>query len=140
MKTKAKSQPKTTATTTPEPNKVLGDDQIKSIIEDANSRKITGPKAIEDLINVCRSLRIQGQDARLKLGEGYHLLKGECEPYEKSPDTGLTYNKSVAKTGLPRPTAERYRLMFETKQEYGVPGDTFLMLSAEGLNLADLKA
>jgi len=82
----------------------------------------------------------QGQDARLKLGEGYHLLKGECEPYEKSPDTGLTYNKSVAKTGLPRPTAERYRLMFETKQEYGVPGDTFLMLSAEGLNLADLKA
>ena len=46
----------------------------------------------------------------------------------------------MAQTGVPRPTAEHFRQMYETQQEFSVPGDTFLVLCGEGVNLADLKA
>jgi len=139
MKSETKPQPNEAATTTAEPNEMLGDDHINRIIEDANSRTITGPETIENLVKAGRSLRMQGQDNRLKRGEVFHLLRHECEPYEKSPKSGLTYNQSLARMGEPRGTSEHLRKMFEVKVEYAVPADTFLLLSADGMNLADLK-
>jgi hypothetical protein len=109
------------------------------IVAEVNSGTTHGKPAIENLIHAGRSLRAQGQDNRLKLGEVFHLLRNECEPYETSPKTGLTYRQSVARTGAARSTAERLRKMFETKEEYAVPADAFLRLCEEGVNLADMK-
>jgi hypothetical protein len=135
MKNEAKSHPKKAVTTTAETTETVGDQQI---IDDVNTGRTKGEQAIETLISLIRSRRIQGQDDRLKDGELFHLLRKTCDPYKKA-ETGLTYTQSVAKTGVPRPTAEHLRQMYETQQAYTVPGDTFLMLCGEGVNLADIK-
>lgn len=135
-KSRANNEP---ATTTAGPNQILSGEEVDKILDDTNQRKLIGKEAIENLIKAGRSLRIQGQDNRLKLGRVAHLTRNECEPYEKSPQTGLTYNKSVAKMGISRGTMEHYRDMYEIQTELGVSGDTFLLLSGEGVNLADIK-
>jgi hypothetical protein len=135
MNDKSKSQPKKAATTTAELNETIGDQQI---IDDVSAGRTKGEQAITNLINLIRSRWTKRQDDRLKDGELFHLLRNACDPY-KEAETGLTYTQSVAKTGVPRATAEHLRQMFETQQEYVVPGDTFLMLCGEGVNLADIK-
>ena len=137
-KEETKSQMKKTAAATAEPTETLGDEQISRVIDDVNAGRMEGAQAIGNLINVIRSRRIQRQDDRLKDGELFHLLRKTCDPYKKA-ETGLTYTQSVAKTGVSRGRAEHLRQMYETQQEYAVPGDTFLMLCGEGVNLAAIK-
>lgn len=99
-----------------------------------------GNQAITDIVNNARSLWASGQDNRLKLGEKFSQLYHAVERYKKSAKTRLTYAGAVTKTGVPRGTAERYREMWEVKNEYSIPADAFLVLCEEGSNLATVKA
>jgi hypothetical protein len=101
---------------------------------------VIGDETITTLVNDARSLWQSGQDNRLKLGEKFSQLYHAVERYKKSTKTGLTYNGTVEKTTVPRSTAERLREMWETKEEYSIPADTFLLLCEEGANLAAIKA
>jgi hypothetical protein len=104
------------------------------------AEEIIGNETITNLVNDTRSLWQSGLDNRLKLGEKFSQLYHAVERYKKSTKTGLTYAGAVAKTTVPRGTAERLREMWETKEECSVPADTFLVLCEEGANLAAIKA
>lgn len=99
-----------------------------------------GNEVISNIVNDARSLWKSGQNDRLKLGEKFSQLYHEVDRYTKSTKTGLTYAAAVAKTGVPRGTAERFRQMWETTEEYSIPADTFLVLCEEGANMAAIKA
>lgn len=99
-----------------------------------------GNDTINNIVQDIRSQWQSGLDNRLKLGENFSRLYHAVERYKKSTKTDLTYNGEVAKTTVPRGTAERLRGMWETKEEYSIPADTFLVLCEEGVNLAAIKA
>src|ERR1700694_3463772 len=108
---------------------------INQVAED-----IIGDATITNIVHDTRLLWQSGLDNRLKLGENFSQLYHAVERYKKSTKTGLTYAGAVAKTTVPRGTAERFREMWDTKEEYSIPADTFLMLCEEGTNLAAIKA
>jgi hypothetical protein len=107
-------------------------------IADADVVELIGNQTITNMVKDVRSLWKEGQDNRLKLGEKFSLLYHEVERYRKSK-TGLTYASAVARTGVPRATAERYRQMWEVKEQHSIPADVFLLLCEEGANLAVVK-
>jgi len=108
---------------------------IKSVAEE-----IIGNDTINNIVQDIRSQWQSGLDNRLKLGEKFSQLYRAVERYKKSTKSGLTYAGAVAKTTVPRGTAERLREMWETKEEYSVQADTFLVLCEEGANLATIEA
>jgi gas vesicle protein len=102
--------------------------------------EIIGNKTITDIIKETASLWKGGENNRLQLGEKFSLLYREVARYKRSARTNLTYAGAVARTTVPRGTAERYRQMWEVKQEFSIPADVFLSLCEEGANLAAIKA
>jgi len=114
--------------------------KIDSAVINSAAEEIIGNQTITNLVNDARSLWQSGQDNRLKLGENFSRLYREVERYRKSAKSGLTYAGAVAKTTVPRGTAERFREMWETREEFSIPADTFLVLCEEGANLAAIKA
>src|SRR5512133_2524744 len=96
---------------------------------------LIGNEAITTTIKQVREVWGRGAEDRLKLGELFSQLRSQVEAYKKDSQ-GLTYNQALAKTGVPRGTAERYRLMYETVKSSGVLAEVFLALAEHGCNLA----
>src|SRR5579863_2399137 len=101
---------------------------------------VIGNEAITTTINQVKDVWRRGAKDRLKLGELFSQLRNQVEAYRKDKKTGLTYNQAVAKTGVPRGTAERYRQMCEAVKSSGIQADVFLALAEHGCNLAADRA
>ena len=101
---------------------------------------VIGNEAITTTINQVKDVWRRGAKDRLKLGELFSQLRNQVEAYRKDEDTGLTYNQAVARTPVPRGTAERYREMYETVKSSGIQADLFLALAERGCNLAANRA
>lgn len=99
-----------------------------------------GNEKIDPIIVNIEQLWHKGEADRLTLGEYFSQLKKATEPYKEDKETGLTYTSAVKRTGVPRSTAEYYRVMWKTVNENGIPAQVFLLLCEAGFNLAtDLK-
>jgi hypothetical protein len=119
--------------------------KLNKEISMTNTQDVQGPVANPDVIgnevitttiNQVKDVWRRGAKDRLKLGELFSQLRSQVEAYRKDAKTGLTYNQAVAKTGVPRGTAERYREMYETVKSSGIQADVFLALADKGCNLA----
>ena len=97
---------------------------------------VIGDEAITTTIGQLKDVWNRGAKDRLKLGELFSQLRREVEAYRKNERTGLTYNQAVAKTGVPRGTAERYREMYDVFKGSGIKADSFLALADHRCNLA----
>jgi hypothetical protein len=97
-----------------------------------------GHDAIDRLVAEISKLWKTGLDSRLKLGEYFSKLRDQTAKYERNRD-GYSYAASVAKTPVPRGTAENYRHMWDAKQACGISGDLFLVLCEEGVNLGTIR-
>jgi hypothetical protein len=122
-----------------EENSMTNTKETKETKTNTDSEMI-GNETITHIVQDARLLWKSGQDNRMKLGEKFSQLYHEVERYKQSNKTGLTYTGAVIRTGVPRSTAERLRQMAEVKNEFMIPGDAFLVLAEEGVNLADIKA
>lgn len=112
----------------------------KNVVQErAAESDLIGNEAITLTITQVREAWGRGAEDRLKLGELFSQLRKQVQAYRKNSQ-GLTYNQAVAKTGVPRGTAERYRLMHETFTSYGIRADVFLALAEYGCNLAADRA
>jgi hypothetical protein len=94
--------------------------------------------AIEQTVIEIRKLWKAGADNRLELGEYFSKLRKLTEPYRHDKD-GLSYAASVARTGVPRGTAESYRHMWDAKEACEISTDLFLVLCEEGVNLGIIR-
>lgn len=107
-----------------------------------NETKVSyaGNETIDPLIANIQQLWRNGEADRLALGQYFSELKKATKPYQEDLETGLTYTSAVKRTGVPRSTAEYYRVMWEKVNENGIPAQVFLLLREAGFNLAtDLK-
>lgn len=105
-------------------------------VEGALANPDVNDEAIATTIKQVKEVWRRGAKDRLKLGELFSQLRHQVEAYRRDDKTGLTYNQAVAKTGVPRGTAERYREMYETVSSSGIHADVFLALAERGCNLA----
>jgi hypothetical protein len=99
-----------------------------------------GNGTIDPLIANIQQLWRKGEADRLALGQYFAELKKATQPYKEDEETGLTYTSAVKRTGIPRSTAEYYRVMWETVSGNGITAQVFLLLREAGFNLAtDLR-
>jgi hypothetical protein len=100
----------------------------------------SGNGTIDPLIANIQQLWRKGEADRLALGQYFAQLKKATQRYKEDEETGLTYTSAVKRTGVPRSTAEYYRVMWETVSGNGIPAQVFLLLREAGFNLAtDLR-
>jgi hypothetical protein len=107
------------------------------VVEPAIDNEATTPRQhIENLIERIRVGRRTGANAALEQGKRFSELRDLTKPYEKDKKSGLSYHKSIGKTGYGWGTAERYRALFETVTKAGISADIYLALVDHGCDLA----
>lgn len=105
-----------------------------------NPNKSTDEQKIKNKIEDIRLNRSKGAAAAFEQGKRFVELRTLTKPHEKGEKTGLSYSKSVAKTGYSWPTAERYRNLYETVTNAGISPDIYLVLADYGCDLAAKRA
>jgi len=101
-----------------------------------NTKTTTPEQQIENLIETIQKERRKGADAAFEQGKRFADLRELTASYEKDTKSGLSYHKSVLRTGYAWATAERLRNMYDTVTAAKIPADIYTVLADYGCDLA----